>query len=501
MLHKLFSQPEIRPAEPALFISGAERSYEELGRRINAFISLVERHHPVAGGLIGVVDHADLDTYAAVLAVLCAGHAYVPINPRNPAARTISVLQQTGATLLFDSKPGALDEVVERLPNISLIRSTEVPSAGSPLLAPRAATKDSLAYVLFTSGSTGIPKGVPITRGNLDAFLEGLLALVDIEPRDRVLQMFDLTFDFSVMSLFAPLVAGACVCPAAGGDHRFMSVYRLLAEHGISCAPMVPSVLNFLRPYFADIRLESLRSAVFCGEALLADITLEWAACAPNMRVFNFYGPTEATVFCSCYEWRRDSVKEVNGVLSIGKPMKHAVMFVVDDLGRIAQPRQAGELCITGAQLTPGYWQDPQKTAASFFEIEIDGTRVRAYRTGDGALVDDEGDFMYIGRLDNQVKVQGFRIELGEVEHYARACAEMDGVAAVDVVNDTGMVELVLCVAGLKGSVRELQEALRARMPAYMVPARVAAFESLPLNSNGKVDRPALRRQVTALRA
>lgn len=498
MLNKLFKQFELRPEQPALFIGDKFHSYADLGRRVNALRDVIDAHYADSGRLVAVVDHGDLDTYAAVLAALCAGHAYVPINPRNPAARSVSVLQQTEASLLFDSHATVMHELVAGLPLVVTIASANVESGPIIALRPRNVPTDSLAYVLFTSGSTGTPKGVPITRRNLEAFLTGLFEIVALQPDDRVLQMFDLTFDFSVMSLFAPLVVGACVYPAAAGEHRFKSVYRLLDEHDITCAPMVPSVLNFLRTYFDDIRLESLRSAVFCGEALLADVTNEWSRCAPQMRVFNFYGPTEATVFCSCYEWRQDHVKQVNGALSIGKAMSNASMFVIDDFGVLAPVGVAGELCISGEQLTPGYWRDTEKTAAAFFEIEVAGNRVRAYRTGDSAYVDADGDFMYLGRLDNQVKVQGFRIELAEIEHHARACAELSQVAAINLTIPSGMVEIVLCVSGLQGTTRALQEALRCHLPSYMVPARVATFAELPLNNNGKVDRPALRRLVSS---
>lgn len=497
-LRDVFRQPTLRPTNVAFLVDGVSWTYRQLGYRVNGLRAAIDREVAEPGSIVAVVDRADFDTYAAVLAVLCAGHAYVPLNPGHPIERSGSVLEQTGCKVVLDSRPAAIEEGGgEGLPGVTTIHSGNCADADTPDLVPVDAPADALAYLIFTSGSTGKPKGVPISRGNLDAFLQGFFALVDMGPSDRVLQMFDLTFDFSVMSLFAPLVAGACVCPVSPGEHRFKSVYRLLEENQITCAPMVPSVLTFLRPYFSDIQLPSLRSSVFCGEALLSDLTREWSSCAPAMRIFNFYGPTEATVFCSCYEWGLARSKQVNGALSIGRAMLHAGMFVLGESGQLAGPGEHGELCITGRQLTTGYWQDPIKSAAAFFDITFNGHAERAYRTGDSAFVDPDGDFMYLGRLDNQVKVQGFRIELGEVEHHARESASGVDLAAVNVAGPNGVTEIVLCLGGADIDPRELLVAMRKRMPSYMVPSRVVCLDSLPLNSSGKVDRPTLRRLVS----
>lgn len=499
MLDQIFRQTEAHPERPAVVVGGKSTSYRELGRRVNALRAEIDRLQSAPGRVVAVVDHGDVDTYAAVLAALCAGHAYVPLNPRHPVARTASVLEQSEATLVLDSRPDWHGAETLKSLSLAVLDVRGLRDADDYLLRPASTRPEQLAYLIFTSGSTGTPKGVPISRANLQAFLEGFFALVPLGPEDRVLQMFDLTFDFSVMSVLATLAVGAALYPAAAGEHRFKSVYRLLDESRLTCAPMVPSVLAFLKPFFGEIRLPELRASVFCGEPLLEELTLGWSQCAPQTRVFNFYGPTEATVFCSCYEWHEHGAKSVSGALSIGRPMKHAGMFVLREDGVIAGAGERGELCITGAQLTEGYWLDAAKTTASFFDVVIDGRRMRAYRTGDSAFIDDQGDFMYLGRLDNQVKVQGFRIELAEVEHHARACGHMTDLAAVAIPGASGLTEIVLCASGLRTDTREILAAMGQRVPQYMVPSRVVSMDSLPLNNNGKVDRPALRQLVIAL--
>ena len=480
---------------PALFVDSRMHSYGELSARTANIQILIERHCPKDNSIIAVVDNADLDTYASLLAILFSGHGYLPINPKNPVERNNAILQQTDVELLLTSRFAPTSELARANPGIRVCLTIELENTrDEPYL--NQVPETHLAYLLFTSGSTGIPKGVPISRGNLAAFLSGLQSIIKLGSEDRVLQMFDLTFDFSVMSTFAPLKVGASIFLAATGEVRAMSVYRLLESQEITCAPMVPSILTFLRPYFEDIRLPKLRQSVFCGEPLLAELTLEWSGCSPEMQILNFYGPTEATVFCSHYEWSATSPKSVNGALSIGRPMSSAQMIVVNEQGDILPPNEQGELCLAGEQLTAGYWRNPQKTADTFFEVTLVGIRTRFYRTGDIAYVDDDGDFMYLGRADQQVKVQGFRIELSEIEHKARECAGVSEVVAVTCPNKAGMLEIVLCLGSFHGDTGQVHKSLREKLPPYMIPARIVTFDDLPLNNNGKIDRPSLRQMV-----
>lgn len=479
----------------ALHLGGRDVSWAELAQRVAAIQQVLLAHPKLQGpegAIVAVAADFNVDTYAALLAVLLSGHAYLPLLPDAPLERNAGIAQQAGAPLLLAPDAAAWAGFAERLPQLQVVSTLPLASTGG---TPRwhAVPASRLAYVLFTSGSTGTPKGVPITRANLHAFLEGLYAAgVTFGPQDRVLQMFDLTFDFSVMSIFAPWVQGASIFVAGGAELRFMSVYKLLDGQDLTCAPMVPSALNFLRPYFDEIQLDKLRSSVFCGEALLADITAEWARCTPNGQVFNFYGPTEATVFCSYYRWTPANTKAHNGALSIGRAMQHAQMIVCDENGAPVPVGQQGEICLSGAQLTPGYLNDPARNASAFFVR--DG--VRFYRTGDLGIADDDGDILFLGRSDQQVKIQGFRIELAEVEHHARACDAVAHAVAVAVPGKDGTTELVLCIEGAAPT-DEVKASMRTRVPHYMVPNRVVKFDALPLNANGKVDRPALRRLVT----
>ena len=256
MLEQIARHFEINAGRPAIFIESRFFSYAELSEKVAAIQAEIEAREPCANTIIGVVLHSDFETYASLLAILFSGNGYLPINPTSPSDRNINVLHQAGARLLLSSDRAGFDRLSTALPLLGLVSTRQVSPVGSKPIF-RAVPQSHYAYLLFTSGSTGIPKGVPISRGNLDAFLTGFFdAGISMNENDRVLQMFELTFDFSVMSCFAPWVVGACLYPAAANELKFMSVYRLLEEQEITVAPMVPSALAFLRPFFGASNIE-----------------------------------------------------------------------------------------------------------------------------------------------------------------------------------------------------------------------------------------------------
>lgn len=211
----------------------------------------------------------------------------------------------------------------------------------------------------------------------------------------------------------------------------------------------------------------------------------------PNARLQNAYGPTEATIFCLTYDCKPGRPnKTINGIVSIGRAVQNMSVIVVDEQRKPVAPGTRGELCLAGAQLTPGYWQNPVKNREAFFEYE----RTTYYRTGDVCVEDDEGDLLYCGRLDHQVKVQGFRVELGEIEHYVREITGLKHLAAVAPADAVGNATIHLFLEGYRDAVAALLEGLRAKLPAYMIPSRITVLDALPLNANGKIDRPALTR-------
>jgi len=475
--------------DPAIFINNRSYTYGELRDLCSSICSLLKAHGIEKGDRVGILTENNIYTYASLLGVLGCGACYVPLNPVNPAQRNMGIIGDAGIKLLlYTEKQGEARELCaspgsECRPVKNLVTPT------SWKLEPVDQVPGDLCYLLFTSGTTGKPKGVPIYHRNLSAFLDMMLesGRYDFNRNDRFLQMFELTFDLSVFSFLVPLSVGASFYPLPQTGMAYLEVAEILETREISVALMVPSVINYLRPYFGEISLPQMRYSLFCGEALYHDTLSTWAECVPSARIENLYGPTEATIFCLRYEWQRGEPAhpQGKGIVPIGKPMEGMGAFIVKENSSLEE----GELWLSGEQVTLAYWNDPSKTAESFGTNQA-GDRV--YRTGDLCKTDQGGNFLYLGRIDNQVKIDGHRIELEEIEFHAREfCGDHQVVATVHT-NDTGFQSIVLFIESETALKTGLDEHLKKHLPAYMIPKETIRISPFPRNSNGKTDRRAL---------
>lgn len=495
-LARFHANVSAHPDRDALVIGSSRLSYAALSRRVRAIREHVQSTVDASERFIGIWATHDTDTYAAILAILATGRAYVPLNPSAPDARNLACLTQAGVcTVLTANASHDAETLATRLAPTRVMATDHVVD-GELLDAVPTYDGDAIAYLLFTSGSTGVPKGVPIYHRNLQHFLDTVLTYPEwaFTAEDRFLQMFDLTFDLSVVSFAAPLSIGASVHVAAGSGMGFQRVARVLQREEVTVALMVPSVLTFLERYFDEIRLPALRISQFCGEALPTRLARGWQACIPNARLFNVYGPTEATIYCTSFELPAEERAEVshNGVVSIGVALPGTTLRIVDEHLAPVADGDTGELVIVGSQVTDQYWNNPEKTATAFARLPDGAT---GYRTGDLAFV-RAGQIHYAGRLDFQLKVDGYRVEAGEIEHHARGIDGVRDAVLLGIPNDRGTTVLHLFVltdqpdgSGLAAVCRQQ---LSARVPPYMVPAKVHLRSAFPLNSNGKVDRKVL---------
>ena len=389
-------------------------TYTELSQTISKIRAAIQKDKMVSQN-IGLVANDDLETYASIFAIWMEGNTYVPIHPQQPDERSQEIILQADIDLILDSSNKT------KFNNVSVIQTATL-NLGSIDLVPKVINDDSLAYILFTSGSTGKPKGVMISRKNVGAFMKSFLETgFYISENDRCLQCFDLTFDVSVQSFLVPLTNGACTYTIPHDQIKYSYVYGLLEDHQLTFGAMAPSMIRYLRPYFDEIRIPSMRCNILTAEASPVDLIAEWSKCIPNAEIYDFYGPTEATIYCTYHKFNRKGYnKHLNGMLSIGKAMPGLKAIIIDGDHKVLRANQKGELCISGYQITPGYWKNQERNKASFFEIESDGTSIRYYKTGDSAYFDNDGDIMLLGRLDYQVKIQGYRLELGEIEYHTR---------------------------------------------------------------------------------
>jgi non-ribosomal peptide synthetase component F len=390
------------------------------------------------------------------------------LHPRQPVERNVEIILQADIELVIDSSSEFAYKGVKSLYSKD-IRSEKLD------LSPNSVQEDELAYILFTSGSTGKPKGVPITRKNVGAFMKSFWQTgIAINEFDRCLQCFDLTFDVSVQSFLVPLTQGACTYTIPHDQIKYSYVYG-----------------------FDEINVPSMRYSILTAEASPFALIEEWSKCIPNAEIFNFYGPTEATIYCTYHKFNRNGGnKQLNGMLSVGKAMPGLTAIIIDDERNILNPNQKGELCICGDQLTPGYWKNPEKNKDSFFELSHDGELHRFYKTGDSCFFDEEGDIMLAGRLDHQVKIQGYRIELGEIEYHAREFLKGQNAIAVDFCNQMGNTEIALFIEGALCNKSDLVAYLNGKMPYYMIPTMILVENNFPINTSGKTDRIKLKGQL-----
>src|SRR6266508_2195058 len=478
------------PENPAVFLDRSY-TYGELNGLCSAICALLKAHGVQPGDRVGILTENTIYTYASILGILSFGGCYVPLNHHNPVERNRGVIDDAGIkVLLYSDEEEKVHDLSHSAPVGTECRAlnNRVRPAAGKLDSVDQASSD-LCYLLFISGTTGKPKGVPIYHRNLSAFLDMMLesGRYDFTSNDRFLQMFELTFDLSIFSFLVPLSVGASFCPIPRKAMAYLEVAEVLQTRQITVALMVPSVINFLKPYFGELSLPQMRYSLFCGEALYHEPLCGWANCAPNAKIENLYGPTEATIFCMRYEWQRGEAPhpQGKGIVPIGRPMEGIDAFKLNDNSE----DEEGELCLSGEQVTLGYWNNPAKTVEVFGTTK-DGERF--YRTGDLCRIDRDGHFLFLGRIDNQVKIDGHRVELEEIEVHARAFCGDDQVIAAARTSEVGSQVILLFIESEKDVREGLKEHLREHLPDYMVPREMITVSRFPLNINGKIDRKAV---------
>lgn len=505
----------------ALVVDGASHTYADFVGRA-ARIGAVLAAAPVSAPALGAVfaGHT-LTSYLGVVGTLLSGAGYVPLNPRFPDARNATMLRASGArSLVIGSEHlGRLDAllagltapvtvVVPDLVDTEALASRLAPhvivgaaalDAASPALERPAVDPGSIGYLMFTSGSTGTPRGVGVTHQNALHHLAAMWERYGVTVEDRLSQTFDLTFDLSVFDMFVAWGRGAALYSVPATD--MLAPAKFIQRTGLTIWFSVPSaaiVMKNLR-LLASGAFPTLRYSLFCGERLPQSIAEAWQAAAPASIVENLYGPTEATIACTLYRWepQRSPAQCVEGVVPIGRPYPGMTAAIVDEHLAPVPAGTKGELAVRGPQVTAGYWNDPDKTAERFVAMPWDaGPENRWYRTGDVAFVGPEGELAFCGRADDQVKIRGFRVDLAEIEHGLRQAAGTEAVAVIPDPKDGDTVTGVLgFVAGREGTPpAAILLEVKKLLPDYMVPRALVMVSELPLNANGKVDKRQLRR-------
>ncbi|AYG64356.1 non-ribosomal peptide synthetase (plasmid) [Rhizobium jaguaris] len=505
-LPALFEQQVCRsPAATALIFEDQELSYAELDARANRLA-----HHLIGLGIgpdqvVAICLERSPEMVVALLAILKAGAAYLPLDPGYPEARLGFMLDDAGPAALVTTSA-----LAARLPAAGPVRllldepQLRATIAAAPATAPTDADRvrrldiRDLAYVIYTSGSTGTPKGVAVSEQAIVNRLLWMQAEYCLDGSDRVLQKTPSGFDVSVWEFFWPLIGGAALVLARPGGHQDPAyLAATIAGYGVTTVHFVPSMLRAFIQEQASGDYRGLRRVICSGEALPATLQALFFA-SLDVALHNLYGPTEAAIDVTASECSRD--RDETSV-PIGRPIWNTRVYVLDGSLRPVPAGVAGELYIAGTGLARGYCGRPSLTAERFVACPFGEPGERMYRTGDLARWRADGMLDFLGRVDDQVKIRGVRIEPAEVAAALSAhpaVAQAAVVARADGPGGQQLVGYVVAVAGQDLDAQALRTHAAARLPEHMVPSAIVGLEALPLTPNGKLDRKALPAPVMA---
>lgn len=446
-------------------------------------------------------------THAAICGVIIAGSYYIPLNETFPLERNMNIIKLSNAKiLLLDYTDFAhYDDILNHINNYNIICPEEhyeylsSKFTNHNFYTPKDynnkllnAKKDDAVYMLFTSGSTGVPKGIKISHFNLNSYIQSFIKRNSVTNQDKIMQMNDLTFDLSIHSLFLSFLLGACLYVPDSSSK--INPNKFIITNEITHILMVPSILAIMK------KLRLLKSGIFhhlkyiafCGEALPFNNALLMAEAASNAKLENIYGPTEATIACTYFEFNKDTeeLPEYCGSMPIGKAYDGMEVFLIDENLNIINTG-IGQIVLSGRQLAKGYVNNETQTKEKFIKIN----NKDCYLTGDlGRWVN--GELVFLGRNDAQVQIKGYRVELYEIENAISKIENIVSNAVIPTpVNSVTYENLTAFITVKDDNIDtyQIKSILSQTLPDYMVPNKYIILDNMPLNSNGKVDRNQLK--------
>ena len=497
----------------AIKYSGRTVSYDELSSKALAIASLlIERG--ARSDAIGILGQRSVDQYLGILGSIYAGCYWVPINQKYSVEKIISIVKSANIRYLICDKDGI--ELIQTIFNSSIPSPIEliiVPEGennvdeewiGStqlekviPLNRPVDCNDRNIAYIMFTSGSTGMPKGVKVTRANVAAWLEGMNSYYQFDAGFIASQTYDMSFDLSVADIIFTWMNGGVLSVLSTEEH--LMPFDYIIREKIQLWSSVPTLISFMHRMglLEPNVFPNITVSIFCGEPLPKYLADAWQIAAPNSTIENMYGPTEATIWLTRYIYteKQRSKSFTNSILPIGLPFPNHVVEVISDQGEVLAPGQIGEIVYKGPQIAEGYFNNPSATKAAFlrFTWDLDGSIW--YKSGDLGFFNTGGYLECIGRNDGQFKFGGRRIEVGEIEAVLRRYPQTVDAVVVPLKDETGVIKNI--VALITSELTKDQELkIRKDSEQYLerifFPKIIFTIDAFPLTISGKVDRKAL---------
>lgn len=490
-VHGLFSEQARKTPSATALIDGTERlSYDEVDRRSESLASWLGTFGLGGESPVAVCLPRSVDTVVALLGILKAGCAYVPIHPDQPLVRTAHILEEVGAKVLL-----ADSSVAPRM-RVPGVRTEVIPGREARLDARTRTGEvrpENLAYVMFTSGSTGKPKGVGVTHRNIIRLVRNA-GYARFGPEEVGLHLASLAFDASTFEIWGSLLNGGTLAIAPGDPLGFDDIASALRGHEVTTVLLTTALFQGMVNYQVE-GLRRVRRLLTGGDVLSVTHARTFLRELPDCELINAYGPTEGATITCCHTVTQDDVRRPS--IPIGRPIGNATTHILDRNLDPVPIRVTGELYIGGDGVARGYVGQPAMTAERFIPDPFASRAgARLYKTGDLCRFRADGTVEFLGRADTQVKLRGFRIELGEIEAALQQC---DGVRDAAVLanehaaGDKHLTAYVVAKSTPPPSARALKTHLRTLLPEYMVPATIVFLESLPSNANGKLDRRLLQ--------
>ncbi len=493
-------------------------TYASLGRWSNQIARMLRAQGVGPGDRVAISIPKGPAAIAAMVAAAKVGAPYVPIDPESPVARLALVLGAAECRVMI-ADPTAVNSVEAALtadagtsigtladdaptwPVEAAFTGTEVAAESDATVEPPGISPDDLAHILFTSGSTGIPKGVMITHANVIAYIDWVVDHFGYVSDDHVSGHSPLHFDLSTMDIYAAFAAGATLHPVPKRVNvNPTDLIEWIRERELTQWFSVPSALNHMIRFdgIEQGDFPTLKRLMWCGEVLPTTTLIALMNALPHVEFTNLYGPTEATIASSWFQVDAIPADATDSV-PIGVACPGEALVVLRDDGSEADDDEIGELYIEGVGLSPGYWRDIEKTEAAFRTDLLPGRRM--YRTGDLASRRSDGQIVFVGRADSQIKSRGHRIELGEIEAALQTLGDIgeSAIVAIDIDHIDGSAICAAFTADEPHKPARLAKALADLVPKYMLPHRWLQFDALPKNVNGKIDRPAVRARFEAV--